>query len=256
VDPYAKLAMYYDAENADLVEDLAVYSALAARQDGPILDVGCGTGRVTFHLARQGHRVVGVDSSPAMLERAHSKLEKQAFRPEKVTLHEVNVAEWRTEERFKLAIFAYNGFMHLTNRAGQLDALGAIRRHLTDDGLLVLDLSNPVEAFSAPDDPSLVLERAFQDPATGETIMQQSVSTLDRARQLMDVLWVYDRVAADGRVSRILVPLVLRYTFLAEMELLLEKAGLRLRDVYGDYDYGPYQEVSPRMLVVAMVDDH
>jgi SAM-dependent methyltransferase len=254
VDSYAKLASYYDIENAELVEDLPVYGTLAGEQGGPILDVGCGTGRVTFHLARLGYRVVGLDTSEAMLERARHKLQKQGFEPEQVVLHHVDVAQLALEERFRLAIFAYHGFMHLTTRAGQLAALAAIRKHLSADGVLALDLPNPLEAFAAEDSTALVLERVFEDPSTGETILQQSVANLDRAAQLMNVTWIYDRVAASGSVTRTVAPVVLRYTFLTEMELLLERAGLRLREVYGDYDFGPYEETSPRMLVVAVVD--
>lgn len=254
MDRYAQLASYYDIENAELVEDLPVYGTLAEERGGPILDVGCGTGRVTFYLARLGYGVVGLDTSEAMLERARHKLEKQSFGPEQVALLHIDVAQLALEERFKLAIFAYHGFMHLTTRAEQLAALTTIRKHLSADGVLALDLPNPLEAFAAEDSTALVLERVFEDPSTGETVMQQSVASLDRAAQLMDVTWIYDRVAANGSVTRTVVPLVLRYTFLAEMELLLERAGLRLRDVYGDYDFGPYQETSSRMLVVAAVD--
>lgn len=254
MDPYASLAAYYDAENADFVEDLAAYSTLAAQQGSPILDVGCGTGRVTFHLARLGHRVVGVDPSAAMLERARRKLAKQDVPPEQMTLHETDVSALALSERFEMAIFAYNGFMHLTTQAAQLAALRAIREHLSDNGLLVLDLPNPIETFLRPEDRALVLERTFTDPATGQTVMQQSIASMDRASQLMNVLWVYDRIDAGGGIHRTLVPLVLRYTFRAEFELLLEKAGLRLRDAFGDYDFGPYEEDSPRLLVVAAAE--
>ena len=256
MDIYADLATYYDVENADFIEDLAVYSALVNRQGGPVLDVGCGTGRVAFHLVRLGHRVVGVDPSKAMVERARRKLDRQGFGPEQVILYEADVTRLALEEQFKLAVFAYNGFMHLTGHAEQLAALAAIRRHLTNGGLLALDLPNAIEVFARPEDPALVLERVFKDPITGETVMQQSIASLNRITQLMDVTWIYDRIAADGRVTRTVVPLVLRYTFLSEMELLLEKAGLRLGEVYGDYDFGAYQEASPRMLVTATVDAH
>ena len=96
-----------------------------------------------------------------------------------------------------------------------------------------------------------MLERTFRDPASGETVMQQSVSSMQRAAQLMHITWIYDRVADDGHVTRALVPLILRYTFPAEMQLLLDKAGLQLQAIYGDYDKEPYQDDSPRMLVIA-----
>lgn len=250
-DVYAVLARYYDLENADFVEDLSAYTELASQQAGPVLDVGCGTGRVTFHLARAGHTLVGVDPSAAMLDRARRKLEKQSFDAERVRLIEDDVTNLKLDERFGFAVFAYNGFMHLTGRDAQLSVLKAIRQHLSDDGLLALDLPNPLEAFAGPDDPALVLERTFTDPDTGETVMQQSIASMDRATQLMQVTWVYDRLTADGTLRRTLAPLVLRYTFPAEMDLLLQIAGFRLRAIYGDYDFEPYGEASPRMFVVA-----
>ncbi len=72
---YATIARYYDAEHSDKTDDLVMYSQLAATYGGPILDVGCGTGRILFHLAQEGHTVHGIDSEAAMLERAQIKLE-------------------------------------------------------------------------------------------------------------------------------------------------------------------------------------
>jgi len=64
---YEPIARFYDAENAEMTEDLALYSALLAEHGGPLLDAGCGTGRVMLHLAAEGARVVGIDRSPASL---------------------------------------------------------------------------------------------------------------------------------------------------------------------------------------------
>ena len=250
-DGYALLARYYDAENTGLVEDLAAYEALVERFGGPVLDVGCGTGRVTFHLARRGVCIVGIDSSAAMLGHARARLERQPRLEGSVKLHHDDVRRLALNERFNLAIFTYNGFMHLTRRQDQVEALTRIRDHLTEQGAVVLDLPNPVEIFSAPDAPGLVLERVFVDQETGGQVMQQSFARLDRAAQLMDVTWVYDRVEPDGSLRRLMVPLTLRYTFAPEMELLLEKVGLKLVDLHGDYAFNPYDQDSPRMLVIA-----
>ena len=74
---YTTVARFYDAENRDKTDDLAMYSRLAAECEGEILDVGCGTGRVLIHLAQAGHRVRGIDNDSRMLERlanANSRL--------------------------------------------------------------------------------------------------------------------------------------------------------------------------------------
>jgi SAM-dependent methyltransferase len=249
-DPYARLAAYYDIENADLVDDLPAYAALADRFGGPVLDVGCGTGRVTFHLAGRGLRVVGVDFSPAMLDRARERAAHHDLDPARLAWVEADVTQLALEEDFGLAIFAYNGFMHLLRQADQIAALTRICAHLKPGGGLALDLPNPVEMFRADDVAGLVVERIFANPATGATVIQQSLASLDRAAQVMDLTWVYDNVEPDGSLRRDMVPLRLRYTFAPEMRLLLDRAGFQVEGLYGDYDLNPYEEESPRLFVV------
>ena len=73
---YSTVARFYDAENRDKTDDLDLFSRLADERSGPILDVGCGTGRVLTHLARQGHQVHGIDNDRAMLDRLELNLEQ------------------------------------------------------------------------------------------------------------------------------------------------------------------------------------
>ena len=85
--------------------------------------------------------------------------------------------------------------------------------------------------------------------------MPQSLAALNRAAQTMDVTWVYDRIGAGGQVMRTLVPYTIRYTFAPEMRLLLTRAGFKMIELYGDYDFEPYVESSPRLFVVAALAD-
>jgi SAM-dependent methyltransferase len=252
-DDYHLLARYYDAENADTTADLEVYAALAADCDGPVLDVGCGTGRVAFHLAQAGIEVVGVDRSEAMLARARQKRDALGLSEAQVELQQADVRDLDLGRRFGLIVFAYGGFMHLLTPADQRAALRCLAKHLMEDGRLVMDLHNPIPAFVGAEDDTLMLERTFTDPDTGEQVMQQSASSLDRVSQCMRVVWIYDRLASDGALRRLVAPAQLRFTFAPEMALLLEASGMSLRHLYGNYDLDPYAEDSPRMLVVAAV---
>ena len=247
-DPYAALVQTYDAETGNMRDDLAAYQTLARHYGGPILDVGCGTGRVAFDLAQQGYAVVGVDTSAPMLERARRRHETGRDR---IRWLEADVTALALDERFALAVFAYNGFMHLLEQPAQIAALGRIAAHLKPDGALALDLPNPIEMFRVDDTPGLVLERIFADPETGEQVMQMSLASVDRAAQVMSVTWVYDRIAANGAVRRQLVPVRLRYTMAAELRLLLARAGFDAVELYSDYDFSPYDEDGPRLLAVA-----
>ncbi len=250
-DWYNEMARLYDAENQELTEDLALYSALLEEVGGPVLDVGCGTGRVALHLAAEGARVVGLDISGAMLKRAQDRLAGRPDLAGRVTLWETSVTEYEGAERFGLAMIAYNGFMHLRAQVDQLAALGRIAAALREDGLLVIDLPNACEAYAAEDEAGLVYERTFTDPDTGHLVMQQSISQIDRVAQMLSVTWVYDIIDSAGVVRRMLAPLTLRYTFPAEMDLLLRIAGLERLQCYGDYDRSPFVDGCPRMIVLA-----
>lgn len=248
---YDTIARFYDAENAEMTADLALYEALYARVRGPVLDVGCGSGRVMLHLAQQGARVVGVDRSAEMLARGQRKLDVMREVKRRVTFVAGDVLTADLPGRFKLILVPYNGFMHFHSQADQLAALRRFRALLAPGGVVVLDLPNAGEAYATQDDNALVLERSFIEPESGNLVMQHSVSTLDRIAQQLHVTWIYDEVLPDGLVRRTVAPLLLRYVFFSEMELLLTAAGLRRIAVYGDYDEAPFEEGCPRMIVMA-----
>jgi SAM-dependent methyltransferase len=247
---YSALARYYDLENAGFTEDLDFWLDLADEHGDPILELGCGTGRVLLNLARRGHAVTGIDNSPEMLARLHAKLgaasgQHLAAVPQIV---QASLEDFELPQRFRLAIVPFNTFMHLLTTEAQLAALERIRRHLAPDGVLALDVPNPGEAYAAQEQ-GLTLERTFLDG--DRTVQQFSSIALDRAAQLSHVTWIYDSTGPDGAVQRSLVPLTLRFTFPAEMALLLSRGGLSLKHLYGDYDRSPFADGSPRMLVLA-----
>ncbi len=248
---YSAVARFYDAENSDKSDDLRMYSRLAAERDGEILDVGCGSGRVLLHLAGEGRRVHGVDNDRNMLRRLERKL---SLRPELrglVDFVQADVLRHDFERRFDLILLSYNLLMHFHEQATQIALLARLRRWLARDGLLIIDLPNAGLAFAAPDNEALTLERSFLDPHTGHMIMLQSVSLLDRARQELSVDWIYDEIDGDGVVRRLVVPHRLRYFFLPELRLLLERCGFDVAAVFGDAEGGTFDAESERMIVHA-----
>lgn len=248
---YSTVARFYDAENRDKTDDLALYSRLAAACEGDILDVGCGTGRVLLHLAQEGHRVFGIDNDRRMLERLEQKLQTLPELRAKISFELADVLRHDYERKFSLVLLTYNALMHFREQDQQIMLLQRLRGWLADDGALVIDLPNAGPVFASPDTDSLTLERAFLDDQSGHMIMLQSVSVLDRALQVLHIDWIYDEIDGDGTVTRHLAPHQLRYFFLPELRLLLARGGLTIDMVCGDTEDGPYGADSERMIVYA-----
>lgn len=249
---YTAVARYYDAENGDKTDDLAMYSRLAAETEGGILDVGCGTGRVLMHLAQAGQSVHGIEIDRAMLGRLERKLETSPHLRGDISYVHADALNHRWSREFSLILLTYNVMMHFHEQEKQVALLHNLRRCLAADGKLVIDLPNAALAFASEESDALNLERRFLDPETGHLIMLQSLSYIDRARQVLSVEWIYDEIDGEGVVRRLIVPHRLRYFFLPELRLLLERCGFCLLSVQGDTDGAPYDAESERMIVHAV----
>src|SRR5207248_6403549 len=122
--------------------DLPFYLGLAERVGGPILEAGCGSGRLLLPLARAGYEVVGLDSSAAMLALAGGKLASDKALARRVRLVRGDLRSARLGQRFNLVIVALDSFGLLVEQSDQRRAFASLRRHLLGGGLLAVDVAN------------------------------------------------------------------------------------------------------------------
>ena len=247
---FDRFARFYDLDYEPFQEDWALYQGFAERMGGPLLELGCGTGRLLLPLARAGFEITGVDMSPRMLAISKEKVNAAGLSAQ-VTLVQADMREVDLPERFRMAFIAINSFMHLTTLDDQLQALHNVHRLLLPGGLLVIDVDNPQAQHLLEADGRLDLQGRWFDPSSGATVLKYLSRTLDAARQLQDVLFIYDEVFPDGTIRRTLAPFQARYLYRFEGELLLDKAGFTPEQVYGSYDLDAYESASERMIFVA-----
>jgi SAM-dependent methyltransferase len=248
---YARIARYYDSEHHDKDEDLPLYRAIADATDGHVLVIGSGTGRIAIGLAEVGHTVHGIEIEPAMFDRARAKRDRMPALAERLSLHLGDALEIALPEQFDLVLIPYNTFMHFLDLEVQLALLARVRAWLRPGGLLVLDLPNAGDVFGSLDVEAVTLERTFLEQESGNLVMQQSVSSLDRTAQEMTVTWIYDEIGTNGVVHRTVVPTTIHYYFRSELELLLRLSGFELEALYGDFDQSAFEAGAPRMIAVA-----
>jgi len=228
-----------------------VWLPLARECGSPILELGCGTGRVLIPLARAGFEVTGLDSSAHMLAVAWRKLaEETAEVRERVTLVKGDMRDFDLHRRFALIICPFNTFQLLLAREDQERALRCARRALRSGGRFALSVFNPrLDLLTGGQWQSKPVVR--KDPASGRTLETYHRTTYDGAGQMLECTF-YQRLIEPGRAAtRFETPLRMRYFFRFELELLLEKSGFIVQRLYGDYKGRRFRAGSPKMIPVA-----
>lgn len=249
--PYDTIASLYDLEHQDFDDDISLMRNIASVVGDPIIEFGCGSGRVLLPLAADGFRLTGVDNSTAMLERAEKEID--AFDGSgSIDLVHANMCESLPlpSDTFGVGIFSLNGLMHLESPEDQLAALTESCRVLDRRGQLVIDLFNPTPEYLSHLTSGTHLEGSWPGP-NGQELEKWSHRTLHPATQTIETRVWYDAIAADGQVQRTRSTFTLRYLHAAELELMLEKAGYVEWQLYGSYDLDPYEDTSERLIVLA-----
>lgn len=248
---YDHIARFYDLSHDRLTGDIPFLLAVATETGGPVLELGCGSGRLLVPLARAGFSVTGVDSSPEMLARARLRLDGEtADGRARVKLLSADMKQLplAEEEAYGLIVFGYNTFMHLREaEAGAI--LPRLREALRPDGLMVIDVENPAALARAADDPDFELEDTLRDERLGETIRQYTAYEGVPGEQVVDVTWLYETIGQES------APVKARqrfyYLYPHQHELLLTLTGFRLRAIYGNYQRRRFTEDSERLILLA-----
>lgn len=249
-DNDALIAELLDLDWGGFSDDLPFYENLARRCDGPLLELGVGTGRVALQLARAGHDVWGIDTSEPALRLARCRADSGL--QERLHLSCADMRDFRLDREFSLILAGFGAFHHLVTPADQLACLRCVARHLAPGGLFVCDL-RPLLGVDWDAGPSAPLLHDWTRPLarTGETVLKFRSVASDRARQVQHETHIYDIVAPDGGLRRVSATVDLRFTTRYEMEGLLREAGLELDQLYGDFDLAPYEDGSEYMITVA-----
>ena len=233
---------HYDALKAQ--NDIPFYLAQAQAAPGPILEIGCGTGRVTIPLAAAGVDITGLDVSASMLEEAKRKAENQGLR---INWVEADGRHFDLGRPFPLIIMPFNTlqFFRDTTALGKL--FESVKRHLRDDGRFIFDVFNPQVAFLAAD-PSARYERArYADPnGGGEVVIEETREYIAERQVVQSTRYYHVGGKRDASVSR----LELRCFFPCELDLILEHFGFQLEAKYGDFDNSPVSSQSPKQICI------
>jgi len=244
VDPaiYDMVYSWYDV-------DRAFYLQRAQEAGGPVLDVGCGTGRILIPMLEAGVDADGLDLREGMIARCR---EKAAAIGKSPTLFVADMRDFTMPRKYALVIMPFRVFQHALTTEDQLKVLRCIREHLEPGGALVFNVFFPNYERLAGSDGEQVLEREFDHPETGLPVHYYSKAWRDRVNQTMRCeaeIQESDPRGYAGKTHR--YGYHMRWTFRAEMELLLLTAGFARFAVAGGFEGQPLDNDKAEMVWTA-----
>ncbi len=226
-------------------EDLPFWLELARKQSGPVLEFGCGSGRVASYLSAAGFQVVGLDNNYEMLAfiRRNSSIEWN----ERITIIQSDFTRFHLAARFKLIIMPCNTYSTLS-QPHRLEVLSQIRRHLLPTGTFALQITNPSLLIGLPKNGETEIEDVFTLPFSGDAI--QVSSSWKRTPKELAINWYYDQLLTNGKIIR--SKLSLSHTLESPQVYRdeISKQGLHILQELGDYDFSPYQDDSPVWIIL------
>jgi SAM-dependent methyltransferase len=249
-------AQYYDIDLPDWPGEIDFYRSLVSEveeNNGSVLEVGSGTGRVTMQLALGGITTVGMELSPDMLTVARKKSEGLP------NIHwvEGDMQAFDLDQTFDLILIPGHTFQFMLTPADQMACLGCIRRHLTPDGRLVIHVNHDdigwLTDISQGKGSIFEMVGEYHNKPEGTIVLKWNAWSYESSTQTASAVTAWEIIGADGvLIERKETPAKhLHCFFRFEMEHLLARAGFKVDALYGDFYCQSFQDTSPDMIWVA-----
>jgi SAM-dependent methyltransferase len=225
-------AMYLDARRGD--EDAAVAFLKDLAGPGPALELAIGAGRIALPLAAQGTRVDGIDISPAMVAQLRAKPGGDQIA---VTIGDY--ADVAVPAAYRLIYIVWNTLFNLLTQDDQVRCFQNVAAHLTDDGSFVIEAASPASLYRLRDHQYVDAEAVEMDE------VRLDVARYDPVTQKLEESHVH--LTREGVR---LYPIVTRYAWPSEMDLMARIAGLRLKERWDGWNRSPVTATSTNLVSV------
>ena len=252
-DPDNSWAEIHDLAFSYMNADIAFYVEEARRAGGPVLELGCGAGRVTVPIAEAGVDIVGVEASAEMLDVARRRALQLDENADSISFVQAEMSGFTqaVDSRFKLAIIPFRGFLSLLTVEDQGRVLRNIFRCLAPGGKLILDIAVPNLDTLALDEDVAYHLRDVTDPHSGRKFVLWRQGSYDDYTQVESVRLIVEEMDEQGAMrSRILRNWQMRYSYRWEMQHLLRLSGYEVLSLFGDFDRSPFDDTSANMIWV------
>ncbi|MEM6721070.1 MAG: class I SAM-dependent methyltransferase [Bacteroidota bacterium] len=238
-------ANIYDGMNTQL-DDLDFYKRwLPKNKKARILELCCGTGRLTIPIAKEGYMITGVDITASMLEQAKTKAVEGGLQ---IDFIQADMRTFDLHEKFDLIFIPFNSIHHLYTNEDIFKALSAVKNHLKEDGRFLLDCFNPniqfiVESQNTQKEISKYTTRDGREVVIKEEMQYESATQMNR------IQWHY---FINGNFDST-QNLDMRMFYPQELDAYLKWAGFNCIHKFGSFEEEPFQDASEKQIFVCDV---
>ena len=235
-------ANIYDGMNTH-IDDLQFYKRwIPKNRDVRILELCCGTGRLTIPIAKDGYDIVGVDYTSSMLEQAKVKASEAGLEIEFI---EADIKTLDLQKKFDLIFIPFNSIHHLYKNEDLFKAFSVVKNHLEDGGLFLLDCFNPNIQYVVEGEKEQKEIAAYTTDDGREVLINQTMR-YERKTQINHIEWHY---FINGKFDSI-QNLDMRLFFPQELDSYLEWTGFKIIHKYGGFEEDAFNDVSEKQVFV------
>lgn len=235
-------ANIYDGLNTFL-SDLQFYQKwLPANKDSLILELCCGTGRLTLPIAKDGYNISGVDYTPSMLEQAKSKATEAGL---EINFIQADIRTLDLQKKFNFIFIPFNSIHHLYRNEDLFKALACVKNHLKEEGLFLLDCFNPNIQYIVNNekDQTVLAEYTTGD---GRKVLIKQTMRYESASQINRIEWHYFINGEFHSTQN----LDMRLFFPQELDSYLEQAGFNIIHKFGGFGEESFDDKSEKQIYI------
>ncbi|MEE9150941.1 MAG: class I SAM-dependent methyltransferase [Thermoplasmata archaeon] len=236
---------HFDLQNKDFLKDIPFYLEQIKRYGEPVLELACGTGRITIPIAEKGIQIAGLDVSGPMLSHAKKKAKEKGVNVDWIR---ADCRDFKLNNKFNLIFFPFNSITHLYDLESFEACFSRVKEHLTDKGRFIIDVFNPSLDILRRDPTKRYPVAEYPDPDGKGTVTVSETNIYDTASQINRIKWYYNIGGKEEFVKennmRILYP--------QELDALLHYNGFTIESKFASYDMMPFYSRSLKQLIICL----
>lgn len=225
--------------------DLDFYKQKALSVKGSVLELCCGTGRLTIPLYRSGVDITGLDISVSMLKKAKEKMLKKNLN---INFIEADMKNFNLNKKFSLIFIPFNSLQNTYSISDVESIFTQIRNHLTSDGLFIFDIFNPNIYYMVDREKSFVEHYRFFIEDNVEVVISEKCK-YDSAGQVNRVQWLY-KIGNKESIEK----LDMRCFYPLEMDVLLKYNNFEVLNKFGDFKENIFDTDSKKQIYICKVN--